>query len=162
LPANLRGSYEQALSDPELLSTREEQALFTARITEVLAKLDGGAGFDAMLSELRTLREALIGAAADGNVPKVLGTVGKIDTLLDQSAGEEKLWRELASLAETRRKLADTERKRLEALQNSLTAEQATVLVQRLIGILASRIEDRRVLGAITNDLALLIGGSSD
>ena len=158
VPASLRASYEAARDDPELLSTREEQALFAARIGEVLSRLDASPGVDAMLVELRRLRESLTVAVEGENLPEVLATVGRIDALLDRSAQEERIWRELASLAETRRKLADTERKRLEALEASLSATEATALVHRLIGIIADRVDDRRVIGAIASDFRTLLG----
>ena len=158
VPGGLREAYETALHDPELLSTREEQALFAARIGEVLGRLDASPGMEAMLVELRTLRESLTAAVDGENLPEVLATVGRIDTLLDRSLQEERIWRELASLAETRRRLADTERKRLEALEASLSATEATALVRRLIGIIADRVQDRRVISEIASDFRLLLG----
>ena len=158
VPSSLRAAYETALEDPELLSTRDEMALFAARMSEVLSGLDESPGLFNLLGELRTLREVLASAVQDGTLSKVIATVEKIDTLLDRSAEEERTWRELASLAETRRKLADTERKREEALCNYLTATQAAALVERLVSIVASRVKDRRVLSAIADDLALLLG----
>ena len=158
VPSSLRASYEAALHDPELLSLREDMALFAARTGEELSRLEGVGGPDALADELRELRVAVVTAGLEGDNAALLATLAKIDAALDRSALEQQVWRELASLAETRRKLADTERKRLEALEASLSATEATALVHRLIGIIADRVQDRRVISEIASDFRVLLG----
>lgn len=157
MPERLLEKYEASEVDPELLSMRGEMALVTARISEILEKVDQGEA-GALWFELRELaaeyRDSRDQDERSDLLSKMLATI-------DQGAQDYMAWQEAASLAETRRKLSETEQKRMVALQQYITAEQATMLIATLGDIVSRNIHDPAILANIRVELAgALTGGS--
>jgi hypothetical protein len=67
------------------------------------------------------------------------------------------VWREVYAAIERRRRLADTERKRVELLQAVLTAEQAMAFVSILATSVKRHVKDRAILQAISNDIEVVL-----
>lgn len=63
----------------------------------------------------------------------------------------------MQSLIEQRRRLVETERKRLVDLQQMMTAEQAMTLLAAVEAIVRKRVHDRDILAAIGADIAKLV-----
>jgi hypothetical protein len=63
----------------------------------------------------------------------------------------------LGQLLEQRRRLVESEHKRLIAMEQMITAEQAMLLVTRLVGIVNDRISDNGIRAAIAADLRALV-----
>lgn len=59
----------------------------------------------------------------------------------------------LYDLIEQRRRLVETERKRLVDMQQMITSEQAMLLVGALVGIIRARVNDPSTLAAIQSDI---------
>jgi hypothetical protein len=62
-------------------------------------------------------------------------------------------WHDVQELIEQRRKLAESETRRLVTLQQMISAEQAMLLIGVVVDIIARHITDRQVLAQITTDL---------
>lgn len=67
----------------------------------------------------------------------------------------------LYDLIEQRRRLVETERKRLVDMQQMITTEQAMLLVGALLGIIRARVNDRDILAAIQSDVNGLLAQRS-
>jgi hypothetical protein len=93
--------------------------------------------------ELIALQDEL--ALVDARMTAVLGRLRTGD------AGA--VWGEVYELIELRRRLADTERKRLEQLQVMITAEQAMAFVGAVASSVKRHVRDRAVLQAISDDV---------
>jgi hypothetical protein len=52
-----------------------------------------------------------------------------------------------------RRKLVESEEKRLIAMQQAITSERALLMIARVIDVIRQNVSDRAILSAITNDL---------
>ena len=63
----------------------------------------------------------------------------------------------MISLVEQRRKLVESERRRLVELQQTITVERALVLVGAIAGIIKAHVKDRAMLAAISADLERLV-----
>lgn len=73
------------------------------------------------------------------------------------SPEEHLLWERLLTTVEARRRLADTERRRLEAAQQMITTERAMLLVAALVDAVRRHVDDRRILDAIGRELERLV-----
>ena len=81
--------------------------------------------------------------------------------LMTQGASDWAAWRVIiGDLIESKRKLVDTEQKRITLAHESLTADRAMLLLTQVVQILQRHITDRRILGAIAADIqgTLLMG----
>lgn len=67
-------------------------------------------------------------------------------------------WQEADKLIEQRRKLVESEQKRLVAMQQMLSAEEAHVLIAALIRAVTAHVSDRKQLAAIGADMAAIVG----
>jgi hypothetical protein len=65
-------------------------------------------------------------------------------------------WPEITTLIEQRRKLVESERKRLVELQQVVTADQAMLLIRAVVASVREHVRDPATLRAITDDLARL------
>lgn len=146
VPINLLAAYEASLADPELLSLNQEIALLDARANTVLGRLEvkeAGSWF-ARLNELWTAMEK-----ARPDPQQVMYFLGQIGDVIQAGAREWEQWGELFSIFEQRRKLAESERRRREAMQTQLNADQAMTLVSALLESVVRNVNDRSTVNRI-------------
>jgi hypothetical protein len=135
LPRNLRGSYEQACQDQELLSVRGEVALVQARLDHLVARLHSGeAG-----SLWRTLKEewAKLEAARrmpDGSAKEsaMRSAICALAQLIEAGAAAEEQWADIIELGERKGKLAAAEWRRLGDLKELIPKAQVITMMTTL------------------------------
>jgi hypothetical protein len=134
LPTRLAAKYAAAERDPKLLSLQSELALLDARLADVLSRVDTGEHRErwqalqetyAMLQEARRRGDDRAAAAA-------LKTLG---VHINGAIEDYQAWAHIASLIEQRRKLTETEHKRLVTSQQMINSTEAMVLIARLTDI---------------------------
>lgn len=84
---------------------------------------------------------------------------GRINELFTQALEDERApsWSAIGRLIEQRRRLVETEHKRLEAAKQMLTREQARELVVTILEIIRNNIDDRMALERIQRDIIRLV-----
>lgn len=99
-------------------------------------------------------------ALADKDLLSLRDEIALIDSrifgLLPNAANAAN-WEEIADNLELRRRLTESEFKRLHALQQLLTIEQAMTLVGRLLAIVRTHVSDQSILAAIAGDLRAVV-----
>ena len=156
LPTRLAADYQAALKDPELVALREELALVTAREADLLKRVDSGeagahwTGMQKALGDFRRAqqRQDTMGAAE---------ALRQMERLTDLGIQDYKAWSELLGAIESRRRLAETERRRLEAMQQTITSERAMLLVAALVDAVRRHVTDKAVLDAVGREVAQLV-----
>jgi hypothetical protein len=145
LPPRLAEKYHQALRDPELLSLRDEIAAVDARLAELWSRVDSGESgelFEAMDKEWGALKFA----QDIGNIPKMHECFAKLDTLFGRKRTDVATHREIREQIEARRKLVETEQKRLVTSQQVLSATEAMVFRDVMTDIIIRHVTDKKVL----------------
>jgi hypothetical protein len=155
LPARMAAKYQEAQADPELLSLRSELALLDARIAELLGRVDTGES-GAIWEALQQAWALFRGARAQQDVPKMHLAVEQLDRLMDRKVADSAAWREIDEAIEQRRKLVESEQKRLVALQQVITAESALTLMGVLVDIITTHVRDQPTLAKIVADIQAL------
>jgi hypothetical protein len=79
-----------------------------------------------------------------------------LGTALHAATPDDAVWAEIQATGEHKRKLSETEQKRLERLQASVSLVEANVLLSRLYDVVAHHVRDTAVLSAIGRELATL------
>jgi hypothetical protein len=87
-------------------------------------------------------------ALVDTRIVAVLEAVA-----MSGDAAADKAWAEIYAAVELRRRLADTERKRMKTLRASIPAEEAMALIAALAASVKRQIHDRVIRAAITADI---------
>jgi hypothetical protein len=152
MPARLETRYQASLADPELLVLREEISLVDARVHDLLERVEtgeSGAIWRALRKELDTLN-----ATPDVSETAKLQTVA---ALIDQGVADYDAWDEVNRWVERRRRLAESERKRLVEAQQIITTEQAMALLGAVVEVIRKHVGDRKTLAAISQDIRRLM-----
>jgi len=156
LPTRMLAVYEAALVDPELLSTRDDMAKLVARLVDLHARVDTGEA-GGLWRGVRVAWREYKRAQAGGKTDVMGAAAATLDRLIDDGVADYLAWDEILKTAELIRRLRETERKRLEALHATVTADQLAVFVGALTDSVRRHITDRKVLDAIGRDIEQLV-----
>ena len=149
LPTRLADQYLASRNDPELLALRDEVAIVDSRLNDLLDRVDSGESgalwkqARKMMSDYRTTGEESFLYALEAT----------INSALDDYAA----WQEIQLLLEQRRKLVETERKRLVDMQQMITAERAMLLISAITDVIRRNVNDRGTLARINSELGTLL-----
>lgn len=149
LPGRLVGRYEEARADPELLALRDEIALVDVRLAELLQRLETGESPGGW-AQLRGVYSNLVRAQGNNDVQGITTALQKFESIIEGGGQEDAAWGETIALLDQRRKLVESERKRLVEMQQMITTEQALALLARIQQVILDNVDDRRVITAIS------------
>jgi hypothetical protein len=155
LPTRLLARYREAEKDAELTSLRSELALVDARLADLLTRVDtgeSGALWGAVLKAHRAFRRF----KTTGDVTRMREALAELEACIDAGVPDYQAWAEIQELIETRRKLCDSETRRLVVLQQMISAEQLTILLGVIVEIIARHVTDRQAISSIATDLQRL------
>jgi hypothetical protein len=156
LPANLQTRYQEAVDDPELLNLRTDLALVEARLAQLLERVDtgeAGALWKAAKDAFEDLRKA--GVAKDPVAQQI--AFNELSDVLGRGLSDYAAWNEISSLLEQRRKLSESERRRLVDMQQMISTEQAMLFAGQVLDIIRRNVSDRATLNAIQLDFIRLM-----
>lgn len=156
LPKGLVAAYETATSDPNLLSVREEAALFRSRILQLVERLPTGEAL-ARWQNVRETWAELKKARAEKDAATLADTFARMDALLCAQSGDYMAWKDIADAAATYQRLVADERKRLEQMQAMVRAEDAALFASALLSTVTRHITDRTVLQKIQDDMLAIM-----
>lgn len=153
---HLAQTYLETRDDPELLSLREDVALVTNRINELLERVQSGES-GAAWKQIARLWKDFQRFRAAGNVPKMQEALELLNEPLAQGFADHAAWEELGLQLDRRARLADQEQRRLEKMQATLTVEEAMGLLGTVLDVLKRHVTDPEVLANIGADLEQLV-----
>lgn len=155
LPAHLLDRYEEARQDTELLALRDDVALVDTRLGELLKHVDTGEGGQrwAMLQQAMS---DLQRAYRQGDTAALTAAIDRLGAVIQRGRDEAAVWEEICGLLEQRRRLAESEHRRLIGLQQMLTAEEALSILAVVADSVRRHVTDRKAQQAIADELALL------
>lgn len=139
LPERYHEALHESFGDPDYVSLRDELALLKVRRDELLARLAGGesgASWRAARAEVDAVLERY---AEDGELD-----LTHLLRIIHRGLGDEAQWREALDVFEARRKLSDTERRKIESSRAALTAEEVAMVGGYFAGMLKRYILDAR------------------
>ena len=153
LPAKLADSYEQARSDMELLSLRDDIALLDSRLADVI----GQGGLETVLSRLGALQIRLRSETIQGENEVLKDISFELEALISEGGEEIDSWGEIYRLLNQRCRLVESERKRLVELQQYISAEKVMVLLSVVLETIQKHVSDASALTAISADFRELV-----
>lgn len=157
LPLRLRGTYENALTDKNLLGLRNDIAMIHARVQELLTLIDQEdvAQIWKDLSREFALFEVAMREGADGAIAKRLSNVR---ILIQRGVKDGSLWQEIRETVEGKRKLIESERKYLIESKHMMTAERVLSLlavVGDILSVAVNRhVKDEEIKRQVLEDTA--------
>jgi hypothetical protein len=155
LPSRMFAAYRAAGLNPELMSLRQDLALIDARMIDVLKRVDTGEAGSVWI-ELQAAWARLGREQARGNVETYKLVYDDVGRLVTKGVGDTAAWREIGELIDQRRKLVESEQRRLTLAHEMISRDQAMALLGQVVDILRRRIPDRDILNAIALDVQAL------
>lgn len=156
LPSRLAGRYENALADPLLLELRDEIALVGTRQGELLERLDSGLTLGKWFAAQAAYGDLMM-AVEQRDQEAWQGAINALGNALNATGNEGAIWGEVIALSEQRRKLVESEQKRLLTAQQLISAEQAMVLLARVTESIRKHVSDPSALAAIAAELRAIV-----
>lgn len=155
LPERLAQRYHEAQADNDLLVLRDEIALLDARLGELLGRIDTGESAQRWAGA----REAFVTlqqAKDSGDDKKAATAMSALGSILLNN-NDYGIWEDIAALLDLRKRMVESERKRLVEMQQMITAERAMILMAAIVDTIRTHVTDRNALAAISSDLRKLI-----
>jgi len=149
LPDRLSERYHLALADGDLTSLDDEIALTDSRLQDELMRLRTE-GPQAQWSEARAIFASFTANTNRNNRDGAVRDINRLRVVLDAAADPEASWMKIDNLIEQRRKLVETERKRLMDADKAIAIDQLMVMVAAIADIVRRHVaskESRRVIG---------------
>lgn len=156
LPPRLKETYQAARADDRLLELRDDISLLDARLTDVLKRVETGESGQLWVMIRQVWGDFTVAKLAS-KIPEMQEHLAILGDLIERGLADYAAWGEVRGLLEQRRKLVESERKRLVELQQVITTEQAMVLVSLLIDTVRKHVTDRDALAGISGDLARVL-----
>ena len=148
LPDRMADRYEEALQEQDLISLSNEIALIDSQLTTQLEELQQRGANGETWAEARSL-------LADGDLVR-------LERLLAEGGNSDAaIWNGVNGLIEQRRRLADTERRRLEGEEHSVKLDQVMLMFAAILEIIRRRVSDVDAQRAVAQDLRALMSKGS-
>lgn len=154
LPDTMRNDYAAALRNPDLLSLNREIAIIESRMAVIMRQMTSEGGASAAWRHADLAMRSLISVlqSSPPDPAKQADALRKLDTVIKQGYDEVKLWVDLIDLIETKRRLTETEQKRLTAAKMLVAVPQAMLLFDRLVNAVVENVSDQRQLALIQRE----------
>lgn len=160
LPKRLLDDYQASLDNPDKLLLDADIALIDSRLSDVLRRVDSGES-GRLWTELReTVREYEAAQRARDTASVALAVNTLVD-LVKRGQHDSAAWAEITGLIERRRKLVESERKRLVEAQQLVHVEQAAALLALMVDAVRRHVTDPATLRAVVHEYARLTGRPS-
>ena len=163
MPNNLADQYNASVNDPQLVQMRDELALIDLRVDELYSSIGqtGNAkalrGIRGKLSEFKTAGSR----GGKGAVGAARLALQQLEDLIDAACTTAATWEELRDTIDLRRRLSESETRRLKDMHQTITAERALALMALLVQRVKEHVTDPQALTAISAEYRRLVGGSS-
>lgn len=148
--------FREAQGDSELLSLRNDIALTTAGISEKVASLHSGEAGDLWIDARKNWRE-LLAAIKRQDETESTRLMSEIGRILDSGYHNTLTWKDIHRKQDIKRKLVDSERKRLVDMRQMVTIEELMMVVGALVDSLKKHVHDPEALTHVSADLRRLL-----
>jgi len=160
LPDRLVERHEEALNDAESMRLDDEIALVNTKLQDVLERLHQDGEGPGAWQQLRDAHQRLEQAVARDDANATHTGLVMLGEAIAGGRDESTAWRMILELIEQRRRLVDTERKRLLDEDQVITVDRLMVLVGALVDIIRRNVASREERAAVSNEIRCLVSGN--
>jgi len=137
MPAGMRERYFESINEPSVLELIDEIGIIDSRIADRLTALEEKTDVSSSTwRTVRTLWRTFMGHIRSGNQEGQQELLRQLNEVITSGSQQADVWDDLLNLVESRRKLVDSEGRRMEVKANIVTVEQAFYLVSATIDAL--------------------------
>lgn len=156
LPARLMARYEESLQDTELLNLQGELSLIDARMSDVLSRVDMGEAGE-LWRQAGNCMKQFEEAQKKKDTASMAHALTELRAIITKGTADYAAWDEVFKMVELRKKVVDSEHRRLVAMQNMITTNQAMTMIAALVAIVKQEVTDRHALQRISTGISQLL-----
>jgi hypothetical protein len=148
LPTRVAARYESALSDPNLLSVRDDIALLQAAIADVMAEIkvaESRPDFDAILETVETMATNW----QSWDWTRMNAELGKLKGLIENKQSQRGAMREIRELIKEKANLVSQENRMLLDREQMISVEQFLMAMRAMGSAVRRLVDDPKVLRSI-------------
>lgn len=160
LPKDLRERYEAGLTAEQLLNLAHEISLIDQMIYDAMARSNMGASEENWL-RLIALQEEIDEHMANRAIPEAMACRDQMRSIIREEKTALAMRFRVDNLVDKRRKLVDSETRRLTNMREIMTADQALVLIDQVLSLVTEHVTDRAALSAIATGIRALQGAEA-
>lgn len=160
LPEKLLSAYQDATSDPELLSLRQDIHLIDALLLSNFQYLDTEESGEAWKAIRKSVIDMQLAFNKD-DYGKCLILLAEMRDIIDRRVLHYATEQEIRDKLEQRRKLVETVHKIDFQKERAITAEQAMLLMSALLDSVRRNVTDNGALSAVQADFIRLVGATN-
>ena len=146
--------YQRGLSDRQLLVLEDEIALVDTRLGELLERL--GKHDVPAWDRVRARFGDLDAAARSGDREALRLALVGLSAAINEGMGDREAWADVLDIVDQRRKLVESERKRMLEAQQFVAVGQVMLMVAALNDAVRRHVKDRDTLAAISGEIRRL------
>ena len=168
LPMDMRKQYEESKHDPELLSHQPDLRLMDLHLQRLLATLTQPENLEAF-SRAREAFEEFKKFQREKNGPAMKHALDKVDLLFTVGIQSGSVWTEVREAIEQRRRLLESESRRIKDQQTTMSSEQVLSLIEFIVDCLRTSVSlyvDRyiasKILAKVTTDIGAIVSKPDD
>ncbi len=152
LPERLQKYYQSAARDNDLLNMRDDIALIEAGIQDSVRRLSTKDPGELWIKARMTYRDLVLALRMqdDRESTRLMTLLGNT---LEIGYTDALAWQDIERKQEVKRKMVDTERKRMMDMQQVITTEDFMKVVGSLVDSIRRRITDEDILRYISDDI---------
>lgn len=161
MPAAVKARYEQFLADPTLTHLRPEIALVAQQLEDMLERLNAGEStklWEKCIELLDDHRDALVEQSFGYDPsPSPDALLAELGTTMRSGLTTFNIFPQIQPILEQYRRLADSENKRINDLNQKLTTEQAVLFVQALGDSINRHVSNPKERAAVIADFRIAL-----
>ncbi len=142
--------FARSLEDPELTKLRKDLAIVETRLVDLIQSLSSEQS-GTLWKQLRKKQLEL--KRSKPNSAKATKLLKEIGELIQRGSSDHFIWKEIGQQIELRRRLLDSETKRVLAAHQVMTAEEVKILIDAVATLIRDHVKDRQTLQKITEGL---------
>ena len=142
--------YVRSYDDPELTRLRKDLALVETRLVELIQSLNSEQS-GTLWKQIRKKHQEL--KRSKTNSKKATKLLHEIGELIESGSSNHSIWKEIGQQIELRRRLLDSETKRVLTAHQVMTAEEVRMLIDTVANLIRDHVKDRKTLHKITDGL---------
>lgn len=157
----------EAMADPDILSLREDIALVDARLADVLTHCDGRdsakrwSELEKAYFELEAIHTGEKKIKPEDHATELKKSLLKMKSLVRAGSEERANWAEVIDLIEHRRRLVESEQRRLEKMQQFITTQEALGIITQVLESVKRHVPESRTRELIGQDCARFLDGAA-
>jgi hypothetical protein len=155
LPTRMQDAYEASMGDQRLLQMRSEIALCDSRLNDLLKRVDSGES-GRLWKRLSSVHTEFARARSSGKVDVMQEKLAELEALIRTGKQDHDNWREVHETLDLRRKLVESERKRIMEQQQVVTSDRLLVFMGAMMDILVSEVADKPTLRRVSDRILAL------